>query len=143
MEVDGYASVNHKRKEYVRWTGAGETVTINTMEGHFSIQKRRVHGICHQISNRHPCRYLSEFDLRYNARDITGRERGQLVVEGTDEMRFMLGTHCRGPKADKEAVMGSQLDRDSVAASIGGPTQDASGSLVVYHEEAANDQGSL
>ena len=83
-----HESVNHKRKQYVKWTETGEKVTTNTVEGYFSILKRGVHGIYHHISRRHLHRYLSEFDFRYNARNVTDAERATMVLLGVDGKRL-------------------------------------------------------
>ena len=80
--------VIHKRKEYARREG-DKLITTNTVEGYFSILKRGVHGTFHHVSRKHLHCYLSEFDFRYNARDITDGERAQLAVEGTASKRLM------------------------------------------------------
>jgi ISXO2-like transposase domain len=53
--------------EYVR----GE-VTTNTVEGYFSIFKRRMRGIYQHCKEKHLHRYLAEFDFRYNNRIALG-----------------------------------------------------------------------
>ena len=83
-----HESVNHKRKQYVKWTETGEKVTTNTVEGYFSILKRGVHGIYHHISRRHLHRYLSEFDFRYNARNVTDAECATMALLGVDGKRL-------------------------------------------------------
>lgn len=59
---------NHKRVNH----GSGEYVTgdahTNTAEGFFSLFKRGVIGIYHQVSRKHMHRYLDEFAFRYNLR---------------------------------------------------------------------------
>jgi len=67
-----HESVNHSIGEYVR----GDAHT-NTIEGYFSILKRGIHGVYHQVSQQHLRRYLAEFDFRYN-------ERATLGVNDTD-----------------------------------------------------------
>jgi transposase-like protein len=67
-----HESVNHSIGEYVR----GDAHT-NTIEGYFSILKRSIHGVYHQVSQQHLRRYLAEFDFRYN-------ERATLGVNDTD-----------------------------------------------------------
>lgn len=61
--------VNHGIGEYVR----GDAHT-NTVEGYFSILKRRIVGTYHHVSAQHLKRYLAEFDWRYNHRSALGIE---------------------------------------------------------------------
>lgn len=84
-----HESVNHKRKQYAKWTETGEKVTTSTVEGYFSILKRGVHGIYHHINRRHLHRYLSEFDFRYNTRNVTDAERAIMALLGVDGKRLM------------------------------------------------------
>lgn len=58
-----HASVNHANGEYV----VGDKYT-NTVEGYFSLVKRSIYGIYHQVSKKHLQRYLDECSLRYNHR---------------------------------------------------------------------------
>src|ERR1700730_10623357 len=67
-----HESVNHSIGEYVRCDAH-----TNTIEGYFSILKRGIHGVYHQVSQQHLRRYLAEFDFRYN-------ERATLGVNDTD-----------------------------------------------------------
>ncbi len=53
--------VNHGQEEYVR--GAFHT---NTMEGFWSLFKRGIYGIYHQVSPKHLHRYCDEFSFRFN-----------------------------------------------------------------------------
>ena len=87
-EFDAHESVNHKRKQYVKRTETGEKVTGNTVEGYFSILKRGVHGVYHHMSKRHLHRYLSEFDFRYNAPEVTDCERAVMALLGVDGKRL-------------------------------------------------------
>ncbi len=86
--------VNHSAKEYAKRTESGEKVTTNTVEGYFSILKRGVHGTYHHISRKHLHRYLSEFDFRYNGRNVTDVERATLAVEGTEGKRLTYRDSC-------------------------------------------------
>lgn len=56
--------VNHNRQEYVRGN-----VHTNSIEGFWSIFKRGIYGIYHQVSPKHLHRYCNEFTFRYNERD--------------------------------------------------------------------------
>lgn len=75
-------AVNHSAREYSRIEpDTGRLITTNTVEGFFSILKRGVYGSFHHISKQHLHRYLSEFDFRYNARDVDDGERRQLAIK--------------------------------------------------------------
>lgn len=80
-EYARHSTVNHSAKEYARTEADGTLATTNTVEGYFSLLKRGVYGSFHHISKQHLHRYLSEFDFRYNARDIDDGERRQLAIK--------------------------------------------------------------
>lgn len=63
-------SVNHALSIYVE----GDVHT-NTIENFWSILKRGIYGIYHQVSDKHISRYLDEFAARFNTRDLTPQER--------------------------------------------------------------------
>jgi transposase-like protein len=63
LERNSHRTVNHSIKEYV----CGDAYT-NTIEGYFSILKRRIYGVYQHVSDHHLKRYLAEFDFRYNER---------------------------------------------------------------------------
>lgn len=66
-EFKHHESVNHSIGEYVR--GGAHT---NTIEGYFSILKRGITGVYHNVSEAHLKRYLAEFDYRHNEREALG-----------------------------------------------------------------------
>lgn len=70
--------VKHSDGEYVR--GAFHT---NTIEGFWSLLKRGIYGIYHQVSPKHLQRYCDEFAARYNSRDIKDNERFELSVKNS------------------------------------------------------------
>lgn len=67
--------VNHTEQEFVR---AG--VHTNTIEGAFSILKRSIYGIYHQVTPKHLSRYCDETMFRYNFRKIKDHERFNLSL---------------------------------------------------------------
>jgi len=73
--------IQHSTKKYVRHEN-GKSIHTNTVEGFFSILKRGIIGVYHHVGKQHLHRYLSEFDLGYNAREITDGERALLAVKG-------------------------------------------------------------
>lgn len=80
----GHASVCHSAREYVR----GD-VHSNTVEGFFSIVKRGLNGIYHSVSKQHLHRYLSEFEFRYNNRELEDGERTLAAIKASENKRLM------------------------------------------------------
>lgn len=71
--------VDHSKGEYVR--GGFHT---NGIENFWSLLKRGIIGIFHQVSPWHLQRYCDEFAARYNSRKITDAERFDLVLQKSD-----------------------------------------------------------
>lgn len=81
-EFASHGTVNHSAEEYAR---LGGFIHINTAENFFSILKRGINGVYHQVSEAHLHRYLAEFDFRYNNRSGLGvedTERAYKAVTG-------------------------------------------------------------
>ena len=76
--MDGFSHVmvNHSEGEYTR--GAFHN---NTIEGFWSLLKRGLYGIYHQVSPKHLARYCHEFEYRYNSRKIADNERFQITLQ--------------------------------------------------------------
>ncbi len=68
-DIEGlsHETVNHSKDEYVR----GDATT-NTVEGFYSVFKRRMKGAYQRCGEKHLHRYLSEFDFRYSNRTAPG-----------------------------------------------------------------------
>jgi hypothetical protein len=81
----GHQTVNHSRGEYAR--GAVHT---NTVEGFFSLLKRGIVGTFHHVSAHHLHRYLSEFDFRYNLREVSDGERASAIARAAEGKRLMF-----------------------------------------------------
>lgn len=91
----GHESVNHTRKEYVKISKkTGEKVTTNTVEGFFGTLKRGLNGVYHHVGRHHLHRYLAEFDFRYNAREVTDKERAKLALQGVGGKRLTYRDSC-------------------------------------------------
>jgi hypothetical protein len=90
----GHESVNHAAKQYAKVVDGGQKVTTNTVEGYFSILKRGITGVYQHVGRQHLHRYLSEFDFRYNARDISDAERARLAVIQCGGKRLMYRDSC-------------------------------------------------
>jgi transposase-like protein len=65
-----HETVTHSLKVYV----IGDVHT-NTIENFWSVLKRGLYGIYHQVSEKHLERYLNEFASRYNSRNINSFDR--------------------------------------------------------------------
>jgi hypothetical protein len=79
----GHFPVIHADKEF-----AFMDMHSNTAENFFSILKRGVIGVYHHWSNAHLHRYLTEFDFRYNTKDISDRERADIALKGISGKRL-------------------------------------------------------
>lgn len=75
--------IQHKIEEYVR--GAFHT---NTIEGFWSILKRGIYGIYHNVSPKHLQRYCDEFSYRYNTRKDKANERFTFTMQKAGEHRL-------------------------------------------------------
>jgi hypothetical protein len=65
--------------------------TTNTVEGFFSIFKRRMRGIYQHCGDRHLRRYLAEFDFRYSNRIALGVDdvmRTMRAIKGAEGKRL-------------------------------------------------------
>lgn len=72
--------VNHSRGQYVN--GAFHT---NSIEGFWSLFKRGIIGIYHQVSRKHLHRYCAEFAYRYNTRKETDPVRFNFCLTGIEK----------------------------------------------------------
>jgi len=75
--------VNHGNGEYVK--GIAHT---NTVEGFWSLFKRGVVGIYHNVSHKHLERYCDEFTFRYNTIDNSQQERFNIAVTQSEDKRL-------------------------------------------------------
>ena len=80
----GHQTTCHSAREYVR----GE-VHSNTVEGFFSIVKRGINGIYHAVSKEHLHRYMSEFEFRYNNRELDDGDRTAAAIKASEGKRLM------------------------------------------------------
>lgn len=65
-----HESVKHSSNKYV----VGDVHT-NTIENFWSILKRGLYGIYHQVSEKHLSRYLDEYSARFNTRELSSHDR--------------------------------------------------------------------
>lgn len=80
----GHHTVCHSAKEYVR----GD-IHSNTVEGFFAVVKRGLNGIYHSVSKEHLHRYMSEFEFRYNNRNLEDGERTMLAIKASQGKRLI------------------------------------------------------
>ena len=72
-------TVKHALQVYV----SGEVHT-NTIESFWSVLKRGLYGIYHQVSEKHLERYLDEFSARFNERDLGSEDKIRLFLEQSE-----------------------------------------------------------
>lgn len=73
--------VKHNEENYVTDSG----LTTNGLEGFWSLLKRGIYGIYHQVSAKHLHQYCSEFSYRFNSRETSDAERFNLAVANATE----------------------------------------------------------
>lgn len=71
--------IKHGEGQYVN----GDCHT-NSIEGFWSLLKRRIVGIYHHVSEKHLDAYIDEFEYRYNTRNIIDSERFTLALTNID-----------------------------------------------------------
>lgn len=84
MAVAAHQSVNHLKGEYAR-SENGVTISINSLEGFFSVFKRGMFGTYQRVSAYHLHRYVAEFDFRQSTRERLGvddNRRAELALQG-------------------------------------------------------------
>jgi transposase-like protein len=89
--------IQHNTGEYSRKEHGMPTIHTNTVEGVFSLLKRGLTGVYHQVGEHHLHRYLSEFDFRYNARKISDTERTLLAISQAEGKRLQLRESSESP----------------------------------------------
>jgi hypothetical protein len=72
----------------------GVCITTSRVEGYFATLKRGINGVCHHVCQWHLHRYSIEFDFRYNAREVSDKERAKLAFKGTPGRRLMYRDSC-------------------------------------------------
>ncbi len=73
--------VKHNEENYVTDNG----LSTNSLEGFWSLLKRGIYGIYHQVSAKHLHQYCDEFAFRFNSRETTDSERFSLAVVNAQE----------------------------------------------------------
>lgn len=83
-EFAAHKTVKHTANEWVK-----DGAHTNTIENYFSVFKRGMRGVYQHCSEKHLHRYLSEFDFRYNSRDVVDGERTEAVLAGIKGKRLL------------------------------------------------------
>lgn len=78
---------NHVTVKHTNYITIGEDHT-NTIEGFWSLLKRGIVGIYHQVSPKHLHRYCNEFGYRYNSRQISDCNRFEEAVKNVNNIRL-------------------------------------------------------
>ena len=76
---------------------AKDGVHVITAESSFAILKRGINGIYHAVSKKHPHRYVSKFDFRWNARKMSDGDRTALAIRSAAGRRL----RCSEPKLQR------------------------------------------
>lgn len=66
-------------------------VHTNTIENFWSVLKRGLYGVYHQVSDKHISRYLDEYAARFNNRTLTSNERFNQFLEGSESVLSYKG----------------------------------------------------
>ncbi|MFI5300639.1 MAG: IS1595 family transposase [Polyangiales bacterium] len=85
-----HETVNHKRQQYVRKDEQGHVISTNTAEGFFANLKRQIIGTHHHTSKKHLPKYVTEYDYKYNTRDIDDGTRTVAAIRGGQGQRLTL-----------------------------------------------------
>lgn len=94
--TDAYVSYKGLAKDYLHFTvkhSEGNYVTdriihTNNIENFWSLLKRGIIGIYHNVSPKHLHRYCNEFGFRYNSRKVKDTTRFELSVERASGKRL-------------------------------------------------------
>ena len=84
-----HESVDHSKKQYLNDSG----FTTNKIENYWSVLKRTLGGTYIKVSREYLQRYCNEISFRFNTKDITTKERFDMVLqnsEGTLKYREMV-----------------------------------------------------
>lgn len=84
----GHATVNHKKREYVRREG-NRVISTNEAEAYFSLLKRGLMGSFHHVSRKHLHRYCNEFSYRWNERKTSDEVRTAKAIAQCAGARLM------------------------------------------------------
>ena len=75
--------INHRENEYVRGG-----FTTNNVENFWSLLKRGIYGIYHQVSPKHLNKYCDEFAFRFNARDASTNDKFDFSLTHSTKLTY-------------------------------------------------------
>jgi hypothetical protein len=80
-----HETINHSTGEYAR-----NGVSVNSVESVWSVLKRGIYGVYHQVSQKHLGRYVNEFAFRLNDGNVRRRTLDRLnsFVDATARKRL-------------------------------------------------------
>ena len=79
-----HQTIKHSAGEYCRIDArVSFKIHTNTVEGFWSLLKRGINGTYHWVSKKHINKYLNEFSMRYNSREMNDIERFKLFCNNT------------------------------------------------------------
>jgi hypothetical protein len=78
-----HKKVNHKLMNYMQGN-----VHVKKAVSFFALLKRGIQGTFHHVKRQHLDKYLKEFNIRWNARHITDKERFVKAIEGVGGKRL-------------------------------------------------------
>jgi transposase-like protein len=96
-EFAAHKTINRNSGEYVR-----DDVHTNSIENHWSVFKRGMHGTYQHCGEAHLHRYLAEFEFRHNNRSafkISDRERTEKIMHGIEGKRLTYRRLDQGQNA--------------------------------------------
>jgi transposase-like protein len=93
-----HQTVNHYKREWTRGM-----IHTNNVEAFWSVMKRGVYGIYHQISYKHLQRYCDEFSYRYNSRKLKDGERFIFALQNIEgRLSYKRLVHGKGKENTQE-----------------------------------------
>jgi len=96
-------SVKHSVREWVKPSIVAGKVHTNNVENFWSVMKRGVYGIYHQISAKHLQAYCNEFSYRYNSRHLIDADRFILSLQGIEGgLTYKQLVHGKGNQDSQE-----------------------------------------
>jgi transposase-like protein len=75
--------INHRENEYVRGG-----FTTNNVENFWSLLKRGIYGIYHQVSPKHLNKYCDEFAFRFNARNTSTNDKFDFSLINSSKLTY-------------------------------------------------------
>jgi transposase-like protein len=83
----GHHTVNHGRKEYVRYL-EGKKISTNEAEAFFALLKRGITGSFHSVSKKHLNKYCDEFAFRWSLRKVEDADRTVRAILAAEGKRL-------------------------------------------------------